>query len=990
MKQLMCAAVALLALGASAVTDCYWTGAAGDNNPITPGNWAGADGTAMTAKPDTNSCLIFTNTMALSLTPSAQIARVNGYRFLGSADVNIYGSSAHLYGAGGIRNESGALAYFDYTSSFYNGLADYYVGDGATLELWRSVSAAGSSTIVNKCGPGTMRVCPTGTNPGINDGIHWRVSEGTLELNRASYQNSAGTWVGSRPVANTTLEFFGDADPAATIRFDYQDWVLSNGCSIVETGVSGHMHALETVKDRTLTFCGDWADTRFTGRFIGVGPIQWNPANGATFTLAGSKSTSTGSFYLDSGVFKLTDGATFPNPWNFRVGKGAQFRIETENSVFAPNGNITISYTAGQPALYLAKGVCVKFSSTGTHTLNGSALVPDVYDNRNCDWIAGDGIVIVPGKVEPASTVATWTANGGSDTSVLNPANWGTADNETLPDLTTGSLEATFPTGAKATVPAATTVSFKKVTVTSGSSFTLASGGEGARMVLGSGGMLLPYSSATCTLEVPCVLTTNQTWEVKRNLTVASSANLVSAVGVTLTRTGYAAFTVRSATNYLAAVAFNELDSKDGATNDFLADNAFGTANGKLTVLSSRQIPRFTGGAFDASVLADGGVNGAPFAIFASGETVFNGIFGSTVASGMNAQEFKVKAGSIARFRGGLSYIGSNNNSAFSVMTSDTSGTAKVYVEEKPADVTRLMFLPIDYGWSFKESALDVTRAAIECHFRVAGNTFPRGIIITMTNATLFTEVPNFMSKPTRTVGTRQREIRFTRAGTWNLCGNDQTLDVLFSANVPGVVTSATDALVHLTDNMVSTNLADGAGYEIYDPAIQVNGATQVVESISFQGGAGLSKEGVLTHYSMGTSTSTGRVVVAAGRLVFTKAGETLTFADSTHPKGETGVPFTSTVTATAGSWATASEVAVTGGTLELRHGKVFSRETTVKLSGDGKIELPNGDRQCVGALYVDGEKQADGVYTSVNLPGRIGGTGRLQVGRMGLVLIYK
>lgn len=45
-KQSMCVAAALLALGASAVTDYYWTGAAGDNNPITPLNWAGADGTA--------------------------------------------------------------------------------------------------------------------------------------------------------------------------------------------------------------------------------------------------------------------------------------------------------------------------------------------------------------------------------------------------------------------------------------------------------------------------------------------------------------------------------------------------------------------------------------------------------------------------------------------------------------------------------------------------------------------------------------------------------------------------------------------------------------------------------------------------------------------------------------------------------------------------------------------------------------------------------
>ena len=987
-KQLTLALFALLALGGFAATDYYWTGAAGDNNPITPGNWADANGAAMTTMPSTTSCLVFTNTAALELTPSAQIARVDGYRFLGSAAVKIMGTCQHQFGAGGVTNDSGALAYFDYTSSFYNGLADYYAGPGSTLQLWRSVEG-GASAVVNKCGPGKMSVCATGTNPGIKDNIHWRISGGTLELNRASYQNAGGSWVASRAVTNMTFEFFGADDPNATVHFTYQNWVLSNDCSIVETDVRGHTHALKGDNTRSLTFCGDWDDTRFSGRFTGGMAVQWNPANGATLTLVGSKSTCAGSLYVDAGVFTLAEGATYPAPWHFRVAQGAQFRIETENSVFAPQANFSVSYTAGQPALYLAKGVCVKcLNAASTFTLNGDTLAPGVYDRHSCDWIAGDGIVVISvGAAEPATTVATWTANGGADTSVLNPANWGAADNTTLPDLTTGSLEATFPTGARATVPEATFVAFKKLTFASGSAFVLAGGGAGALLQLGSGGISIPATAGACTLEVPILLLTNQTWDVGQALTVAESANLTS-VRASLTRIGNGDFTVLSASNHLDAVVFNGGDGKPA--NTFGASNAFGDENGSLSIKSSKQIPGFTGGVFDATVDPDSSVNGTPFAAFLSGETVFNNRFGLTSSSGLNAQEVRVKAGAVVRFRGGISYLGNNNNSAFHAMTDDKYGTAKLYVENVPAEVTRLMLMPLTYAWNFKDSSLDVTRAAIEWHFRVAGNKFARGIIIAQTNATLFSEVPNFMSAPTRTSGTRQREIRFARAGTWDLCGNDQTLDVLFSAQVPGVVTSATDALVHLTDNVISTNLSGSAGYVIADPSIQVNGATQVVESVSFRGGAGLSKEGSLTHYSMGSSTSTGRVVVAAGRLVFTKAGETLSFDDSTHPLDEAGTTFTTTLTATAGSWANASEVAVTGGTLELRHGKVFSKATTVRLSGAGRIDLPNGDRQCVGALYVDGVKQENGVYTSASLPGRIVGSGRVQVGNLGLVMIVR
>ena len=100
----------------------------------------------------------------------------------------------------------------------------------------------------------------------------------------------------------------------------------------------------------------------------------------------------------------------------------------------------------------------------------------------------------------------------------------------------------------------------------------------------------------------------------------------LGSVRASLTRTGNGDFTVLSGTNHLDALVFSGGDGRQG--NTFGANNAFGDENGSLTIKSSKQIPGFTGGVFDATVDPDSAVNGTPFAAFLSGETVFNNRFG--------------------------------------------------------------------------------------------------------------------------------------------------------------------------------------------------------------------------------------------------------------------------------------------------------------------------------------------------------------------------
>lgn len=961
---------ALSAVVSASAADCYWTGAKDGTSLHDPANWADGDGAALTVCPGADDLVVFTNAAPLALTP-AQTVKYHGMRFLGSANVEVVKTTFkdNILCSGGVTNDSHARVKFSYVSRFQGDYVDCFVGEGAKTSFDISIYPD-ASTVIGKSGPGEMVICEaSGTNPGFPDNLKVRLCGGTLGLGRASRQID-GTHYGSAPRRGVRIEFFG-ACGAANVTFPVEDVVLSNDCALVETDVTGHAHSLQGPAGRTLTLAGTWQDTVFTG-FIGGGlAFRWMPSNDAVFTLSGSTSTDGGSLYVDGGVFRLADGAVYTSPWHFRVAAGAQYRNETPHALCAPKGDVSLFRSADRKPLYLAEDAVLRGAAGNKFLLDGTQLAPGLYHRGNCDWIDGDGYVLVPGDAEPSETVtATWTGNGGADTSVLNPANWGAADNATLPDLVSGALEASFPVGTRATVPEQTEVAFKKLVVSSASPFVLA-GGAGARVRLGGGGLVLPeQAGGSCTVETPLLLVVDQTWALTNDLTLAAGARVAALSGTTLTRIGTGMWIVDVDHNRFATLVL--ADGRGvGTRNAFRADGASGDEQTVVKILSAAQIPSFGPGAVLAQVKPAVDAIPNPFAAFSAGETVVAGACTLTDAGNWNAQTFRLEAGAQVRFQGGLSYLGANNNSAFSASSTATSGRIGVTVEGKPAEVTRLLLLTSPYTWGLPPSALDKPHPALDWRFRVGGNKFARGVIVGATNATLYTEAPGFMVRPTNAnfngKGNLVRGIRFVRAGTWDLCGVDQEVDVLFAANVPGVVTSATDAVVRLADNQITTNLAGNVGGVVSESYLQIHGATQVVDSISFRGGAGLVKTGTLTHYSMGASTSTGRVEVTAGRLVFTKAGETLEFADTTHPRGQTGEAFTSYVTATAATWPTARRVRVSGGVLELRHGKVFSEETEVELAGTGVIELPAGVTQHVGGLTIDGVRKPAGIYGRLN-----------------------
>ena len=67
-----------------------------------------------------------------------------------------------------------------------------------------------------------------------------------------------------------------------------------------------------------------------------------------------------------------------------------------------------------------------------------------------------------------------------------------------------------------------------------------------------------------------------------------------------------------------------------------------------------------------------------------------------------------------------------------------------------------------------------------------------------------------------------------------------------------------------------------------------------------------------------------------------------------------------------------------------------FSANAEVKVSNGAKIEVAAGVKVHVGALWVDGVRMPDSIYTAASLPATLAGAGKLRVGNPGVVIIFR
>ena len=67
-----------------------------------------------------------------------------------------------------------------------------------------------------------------------------------------------------------------------------------------------------------------------------------------------------------------------------------------------------------------------------------------------------------------------------------------------------------------------------------------------------------------------------------------------------------------------------------------------------------------------------------------------------------------------------------------------------------------------------------------------------------------------------------------------------------------------------------------------------------------------------------------------------------------------------------------------------------LSPEATLTLADGGTVEVASGQKVCIAHLVTDGESRRNGIYTSANLPGYILGSGRIQVGVVGMTILFR
>ena len=668
--------------------------------------------------------------------------------------------------------------------------------------------------------------------------------------------------------------------------------------------------------------------------------LEWDPGyQSAVMEIVGRVfNRQFGSLKVTSGTMRFAEGAGVTLLGEITVATGATLEI----------GSGAVSDTFGCPVIIENRGKLKvsrrKFTPAGGITYNGEAVPDGRYKAGDLEWLEGDGVLYI-GTVtipdEPATTSATWTGNGGDDTSVLNPANWGAVDNETLPDLTTGSLEASFLTGTEATVPAGETVVFKGFSV-SASSFTL-KGGVGSKVALGSSGVTV--TGAVFTNECFTTITRSQTWNVAKNCRnvwageVAADWPTVDIL--TVTNTGRNVI-LHSNPNLCNVNYFSTLEA--------YADVPLGGCLVTATQKADDQVVECYGNVFSNNF--DVTVNNWQHDRFnlvkiVAGENLFCGEFKSSYSNGHywrfadSNNKGEIDESISATFKGGYVVDDITWNGVYTAFSAHCNGI--INIEEKPISVVR-MFV----GW------ISTFRQIL--NLNVASNVTTRGIHI-LPGSTLNTTVPYALYA----TDDGQSGVQLNDLAVWNLSA-DQGVNVFAGITNTAKVSSANGATLHLRDDRLNT-VKPGEAI-VYQNKYQNEGSltTSKVQTnkVVFAGKVCFSKEGILDHFMEGVSTSTGSISVKKGRMIFTT-----------------------------GSWQNASAVNVyEGGTLELRNANAFGRETSVSFEGentDGMLVIPAGTNVRLRNVRLNG-KILNGSYSS----GLVAGGGTLTAGYPGMSIIFR
>ena len=727
--------------------------------------------------------------------------------------------------------------------------------------------------------------------------------------------------------------------------------VLSESESVKNTS-----HGITSDYGMNLNFTGrpKVKDMVFTGTFYGSAGIMWNPSDADyVFSFKKADHQTTGLISVSNGTVRVCDGARFTKLSRVEVdGSSSRFRIETSGGFPMPAATVDIS-NGGK--LALLSGVRVSVASV---RVDGTAVPSGFYHGEGAEsihgsvkasWIDGSGYVAV-GLAAASKVTAVWTGSG-EDTLSDNEGNWSSS----APNLADGSAYVKVTGGNGFT--AANDVWVNGFDLTDVNTFTFGSD-SGSEIMIGAGG--ISGGAGTYSVNAPFAVSSKQLWNFRENATVNFNVPFAPGIGAT------------------------EIDiSGTGVTYNVNA--SLGPTNFAVNLEHRAHIFISAGVTNNADIRIYNDVAGDywgnwPSLLFSfrgGKPTVMNGFMHNTNTSWrlefMENADVTFNQTFLSRNSTFITYVGPNARVRFN----------------KPF-LCRNIF---GTGTSFSETAVVELNAEGNClgyanPWRTGEwGPFKKGTIrLLVPYALKDMDIPagtfEYMGSPIAKV-TNAGRFHMSENGVLDLYGNEQSLSCFYAEG--GKVTSETDAIMTLNDKTTWN---------------QTTGATRVDKAI-WDGGAGLVFNGGNAdwpRYMMTVSSTTGRLEVVNGRLVFpASAGNALKVSVGAEANATVARP------AADAAWPKCSSVTVRGGTLELEHSKTFGRKVIVKFvkkaNGTyGKIKLASGVNQSVGAIEVDGVALPCGTYGASGSGAEYerpelfasGGTGVLSVVGNGLRIVVR
>lgn len=731
---------------------------------------------------------------------------------------------------------------------------------------------------------------------------------------------------------------------------------IENGLLAESDGVANTTHGVTSAYGQNLVFTGTpkVQEMVFTGTFYGSAGLVWNPGD-AAYSFAFKKAThqTTGLIAVSNGTVRVRDGASFPNLSQVMVdGSNSRIRVETSGVIF-PAATVALSQSG---KLALASGVHLSVAAV---TIDGVAVGEGLYHGVGAEsqmgsveasWIDGAGYVAV-GISAGAQTSTTWTG-AGADTLSSTAANW----SGTAPVLTDGNAFVTVTGGTGFTAVGG--VWLNGFDITGVSTFALGAS-PGKELWIGSGGV--HGGTGTYSINAPVSMAARQTWRFKEGATVSFNAPFSGGIGASSV-------------------------SLDGTGVVFNVNAAIGPAGFQTDIEHRNTINIAAGIVNDADLRLFNDVPGDPWGQWTKSLVVFKG-GAQTVMNGFthntnSTWHMTFEDNADVVFKGGFL---SRNSTYFK-----TVGKNARIRFDKPFLARNSLA-----AQSFDDSAVIELNAEGNClsqanPWGVSGGypTLSRGTIRLLVPFALKDfRLPDgtFEYNGTPLTGIEAGRFDISGAMTLDLCGNDQSLQCLYARG--GTIASDGDATMTLNDR--------GSGNWTSTTANKTR-----ADYATWTGGAGLVFNGASAdwpRYMMKVSSTTGRLEVVQGRLVFPSAvGDALVTSIGSESATSVARP------ATNAGWPNCSEVTVRGGTLEIEHSNTFGKQTVVKFEETdgayGKIKLAAGVSQHVDSLWVDGVKMPIGTYGAAGSGAQFvradlfdaGGTGVLCVPGSATVMVFR